>query len=62
VIQSRATDLIRPAMLDFLRKWFIFGWAVRDLTRDIPSVWKRRPETAFQCVHSGFREIAYQWR
>lgn len=37
-IQSRAPDLIVPAMVDFLRKWFIFGWAVRDLTRDIPSV------------------------
>jgi len=38
VIESRATDLIQPAMFDFLRKWFIFGWAVRDLTREIPSV------------------------
>jgi hypothetical protein len=38
VIESRAPNLIQPAMLDFLRKWFIFGWAVRDLTRDIPSV------------------------
>ncbi|HSU33504.1 MAG TPA: hypothetical protein VLJ11_19905 [Bryobacteraceae bacterium] len=38
IIQSRAPDLIQSAMLDFLRKWFIFGWAVRDLTRDIPSV------------------------
>ncbi len=38
VIQSRAPELIEPAMQDFLRKWFIFGWAVGDLTRDIPSV------------------------
>ncbi|HEV2273736.1 MAG TPA: alkaline phosphatase D family protein [Acidobacteriaceae bacterium] len=37
-IQSRAPDRLVPAMLDFQRKWFIFGWAVRDLTRDIPSV------------------------
>lgn len=38
VIESRTPDLIEPAMFDFLRKWFIFGWAVRDLTREIPSV------------------------
>jgi alkaline phosphatase D len=38
VIQSRSPELIGSAMLDFLRKWFIFGWAVRDLTREIPSV------------------------
>ena len=38
VIESRAPDLIQPAMYDFLRKWFIFGWAVRDITREIPSV------------------------
>lgn len=38
VIESRAPDLIEPAMVDFLRKWFIFGWSVRDLTREIPSV------------------------
>ena len=38
VIESRAPDLIQPAMYDFLRKWFIFGWAVRGLTADIPSV------------------------
>ena len=37
-IESREPDLIAPAMLDFLRKWLVFGWAVRDLTRDIPSV------------------------
>ncbi len=38
VIESRAPNLIQPAMYDFMRKWFIFGWAVRDLTREIPSV------------------------
>lgn len=38
VIESRKPDLLEPAMLDFLRKWLIFGWAVRDLTRYIPSV------------------------
>lgn len=38
VIESRAPGLIQPAMYDFLRKWFIFGWSVRELTRDIPSV------------------------
>ena len=38
VIESRAPDLIQPAMYDFMRKWFIFGWAVGDLTREIPSV------------------------
>ncbi len=38
VIESRAPELIQPATLDFLRKWFIFGWAVRDVTREIPSV------------------------
>jgi hypothetical protein len=26
------------AMLDYLRKWYIFGWAWRDLLRDIPMV------------------------
>ena len=38
VIETRAPDRLVPAMQDFLRKWFIFGWAVGDLTRDIPSV------------------------
>ncbi|HZQ53947.1 MAG TPA: hypothetical protein VFB14_17220 [Bryobacteraceae bacterium] len=38
VVESRNPDLIEYAMLDFLRKWFVFGWGVRDLTRDIPSV------------------------
>src|SRR5437588_8832759 len=37
-LEDRTPDLIEAAMLDFQRKWFIFGWAVRDLTRDIPSV------------------------
>jgi hypothetical protein len=37
-IQRRDAESLRPAMLDFLRKWFIFGWAVRDLLREIPSV------------------------
>lgn len=37
-IQSREPALEIPAMLDYQRKWFIFGWAVRDLTRKIPSV------------------------
>ncbi|MDE3148962.1 MAG: hypothetical protein KGL37_05785, partial [Acidobacteriota bacterium] len=38
VLETRAPNMIEPAMLDFLRKWFVFGWAVRDLTREIPSV------------------------
>jgi hypothetical protein len=38
VIESRAPDALEPAMLDFLRKWFIFGWATGGLTREIPSV------------------------
>ncbi len=38
VLESRAPGLLEPAMLDFLRKWYIFGWAVGDLTREIPSV------------------------
>jgi hypothetical protein len=37
VLVSRAPDLIETTILDFLRKWFIFGWAVGDLTREIPS-------------------------
>lgn len=37
-IESRAPGRTAPAMLDFQRKWFIFGWAVGDLTRNIPSV------------------------
>ncbi len=38
ILETRAPDLLEPAMLDFLRKWYVFGWAVRDLTRNIPSV------------------------
>jgi hypothetical protein len=38
VIESRAPGMLEPATLDFLRKWFIFGWAVGGLTREIPSV------------------------
>jgi hypothetical protein len=38
VIESREPNLIESAMLDFLRKWFVFGWAVGGLTREIPSV------------------------
>ena len=38
VIESRAPDMLESAMIDFLRKWFLFGWAVRELTRNIPSV------------------------
>lgn len=37
-IESRAPELVVPAMHDFQRKWFIFGWSTRDLLRDIPSV------------------------
>lgn len=48
VIESRAADRIVPAMLDFQRKWFIFGWAVRDLTRDIPSVCMTDDHDMFQ--------------
>lgn len=38
VMETRDPELLVPSMLDYLRKWYIFGWAVRDLTRDIPSV------------------------
>ncbi|MFP5210024.1 MAG: twin-arginine translocation pathway signal protein [Acidobacteriota bacterium] len=38
VLETRAPNMIEPAMHDFLRKWFIFGWAVGGLTREIPSV------------------------
>lgn len=38
VIESRDPAMLEPAMLDFLRKWYVFGWAVGDLTRKIPSV------------------------
>ncbi|MGC8549128.1 MAG: alkaline phosphatase D family protein [Acidobacteriaceae bacterium] len=36
-IESRVDDLIVPAMHDYQRKWFIFGWSARDLLKDIPS-------------------------
>jgi len=29
---------IETATLDYLRKWFLFGWEYRDLLRDIPAV------------------------
>ena len=29
---------LEPAVLDYLRKWYLFGWAYRDLLRDTPSV------------------------
>ncbi|HUZ47360.1 MAG TPA: alkaline phosphatase D family protein [Terriglobia bacterium] len=35
---TRDPELLVPSMLDYLRKWYVFGWGVRDLTRDIPSV------------------------
>jgi alkaline phosphatase D len=38
VLQTREPDQLENAMLDFLRKWYVFGWAVGHLTRDIPSV------------------------
>jgi len=34
-IQRDPTD---AAILDYLRKWFIFGWEYRELLREIPSV------------------------
>ena len=37
-IESRDPQTLEPAMLDFLRKWYVFGWAVGNLTREIPSV------------------------
>lgn len=27
-----------PAILDYLRKWYLFGWAFRDLMRSVPTV------------------------
>jgi phosphodiesterase/alkaline phosphatase D-like protein len=38
VMETRDPELLVPSMHDYLRKWFVFGWAVRDLTRHIPSV------------------------
>jgi alkaline phosphatase D len=29
---------LETAALDYLRKWFLFGWSYRDLMRDIPTV------------------------
>jgi len=29
---------LQPAMLDYLRKWYLFGWAYGDRLRDIPTV------------------------
>jgi alkaline phosphatase D len=37
-VQTREPDQLETAMLDFLRKWYVFGWAVGKLTREIPSV------------------------
>ena len=37
-IESRAPEDLEPAIHDFLRKWYVFGWAVGSVTRDIPSV------------------------
>ncbi|MGH9643811.1 MAG: alkaline phosphatase D family protein, partial [Terriglobales bacterium] len=37
-MRTRDPDLLVPSMLDYLRKWYMFGWAVRGLTREIPSV------------------------
>jgi PhoD-like phosphatase len=38
VMETRDPGLLIPSMHDYLRKWYIFGWATRDLTRHIPSV------------------------
>ncbi|TAM82752.1 MAG: twin-arginine translocation signal domain-containing protein [Acidobacteria bacterium] len=38
VMETRDPELLVPSMHDYLRKWFLFGWATRDLTRHIPSV------------------------
>lgn len=29
---------LEKSLLDYLRKWYLFGWAYRELTRDIPAV------------------------
>ena len=29
---------LQPAVLDYLRKWFLFGWSFRDLMRTTPTV------------------------
>lgn len=38
VMETRDPELLVPSMHDYLRKWYLFGWATRDLTRNIPSV------------------------
>src|SRR5690242_1787372 len=38
VMETRDPELLVPSMHDYLRKWYLFGWATRDLTRQIPSV------------------------
>ncbi len=37
VMETRDPELLIPSMHDYLRKWYIFGWATRDVTRQIPS-------------------------
>jgi len=37
VMETRNPELLVPSMHDYLRKWYVFGWATRDLTRNIPS-------------------------
>jgi len=29
---------LEPAILDYLRKWYLHGWTWRELTRDRPSI------------------------
>lgn len=29
---------LEPAVLDYLRKWYLFGWSFRDIMRDTPSI------------------------
>ncbi|HEX3868962.1 MAG TPA: alkaline phosphatase D family protein [Pirellulales bacterium] len=31
-------DALQPAILDYLRKWYLHGWTWRELTKDRPSV------------------------
>ncbi len=31
-------DIVELAILDYLRKWYLFGWEYRDLLKDIPAV------------------------
>ncbi len=37
VLRLREGDITRPT-LDYLRKWYIFGWGYRDLMKDRPTV------------------------